>query len=76
MFDEASDPLIKRLGEYKKGYTNFAEEDILFAKITPCLESAKYLLLESWKMELDMDLQSYVVRCNKNTYNRFIYHLL
>lgn len=32
---------IRKYGEVKKGYTYFAEEDVLFAKITPCMENGK-----------------------------------
>lgn len=32
---------IKTLGEVKKGYTYFKEGDVLFAKITPCMENGK-----------------------------------
>jgi type I restriction enzyme, S subunit len=31
----------KALGEVRKGYTHFAEEDVIFAKITPCMENGK-----------------------------------
>jgi type I restriction enzyme S subunit len=29
------------LGEVRKGYTHFAEKDVIFAKITPCMENGK-----------------------------------
>ena len=29
------------LAAVKKGYTHFAEEDVIFAKITPCMENGK-----------------------------------
>ncbi len=32
---------IRRFGEVKKGYTVFREGDVLFAKITPCMENGK-----------------------------------
>ena len=32
---------IKKLGEVRQGYTYFKEGDILFAKITPCMENGK-----------------------------------
>lgn len=32
---------IRRIGEVRKGYTYFAEGDVLFAKITPCMENGK-----------------------------------
>lgn len=30
--------------DVKKGYTRFQEDDVLFAKITPCMENAKFAL--------------------------------
>lgn len=33
--------IVKSYGEVKKGYTYFAENDVLFAKITPCMENGK-----------------------------------
>lgn len=32
---------IRKYGEVKKGFTNFQDGDILFAKITPCMENGK-----------------------------------
>lgn len=32
---------IRKLGEVRKGYTYFKEGDVLFAKITPCMENGK-----------------------------------
>jgi len=34
-------PEIKSLAEVKKGYTHFADGDVIFAKITPCMENGK-----------------------------------
>ena len=31
----------RKIGEVKKGFTYFAENDVLFAKITPCMENGK-----------------------------------
>ena len=31
-------------GEVKKGYTRFQDGDVLFAKITPCMENGKFAL--------------------------------
>ena len=31
----------RTLGEVRKGFTYFAEGDVLFAKITPCMENGK-----------------------------------
>ena len=32
---------IRTLGKVRKGYTSFSEGDVLFAKITPCMENGK-----------------------------------
>jgi type I restriction enzyme S subunit len=32
---------VRNLGEVRKGFTHFAEGDVLFAKITPCMENGK-----------------------------------
>lgn len=32
---------IRPLGEVRKGYTHFSDDDVLFAKITPCMENGK-----------------------------------
>ncbi|MFP5452709.1 restriction endonuclease subunit S [Parvimonas sp. G1604] len=74
---EVSEPLVKKLGKYKKGYTNFSEGDILFAKITPCMENGKIAVVEELENNIGFgSTEFHIVRCNNNTYNRFIYHLL
>lgn len=74
---EVSIPLTKKLGEYKKGYTNFTQEDILFAKITPCMENGKIAVVGELENDIGFgSTEFYVIRCNKGSYNRFIYHLL
>jgi type I restriction enzyme, S subunit len=32
---------LRKLGEVRKGYTHFANGDVIFAKITPCMENGK-----------------------------------
>lgn len=39
-----SDLRIRPYGEIKKGYTFFAEGDVLFAKITPCMQNGKHAI--------------------------------
>jgi type I restriction enzyme S subunit len=36
-----SKPEVRTFVEVKKGYTNFRERDVLFAKVTPCMENGK-----------------------------------
>jgi type I restriction enzyme S subunit len=35
---------VRKLGQVRKGYTYFAEGDVLFAKITPCMENGKFAI--------------------------------
>ena len=41
--------VIRTFGEVKKGYTTFAEKDVLFAKITPCMENGKGAIAKGLK---------------------------
>ncbi|NLH98055.1 MAG: hypothetical protein GX446_01035 [Chthonomonadales bacterium] len=36
--------LLRPFGEVKKGYTYFGEGDVLFAKITPCMQNGKHAI--------------------------------
>ncbi|MHA1880715.1 MAG: restriction endonuclease subunit S, partial [Candidatus Heimdallarchaeota archaeon] len=39
----------KKYIEVKKGYTSFMDEDIIFAKITPCMENGKIAIVDKLK---------------------------
>ena len=39
----------EKYSKLKKGYTQFIEEDVLFAKITPCMENGKCAIAENLK---------------------------
>ncbi|WOV91059.1 MAG: restriction endonuclease subunit S [Candidatus Zeuxoniibacter abyssi] len=39
----------RRLGEVKNGYTPFQQGDVLFAKITPCMENGKMVIVPDLK---------------------------
>lgn len=40
-------PEIKPFGQMKRGYTIFAEDDVLFAKITPCMQNGKHAIVRN-----------------------------
>ena len=42
-----ADSHTRPFGEIKKGYTYFAEGDVLFAKITPCMQNGKHAIAEN-----------------------------
>lgn len=69
---------LRKLGEVKKGYTNFCEGDVLFAKITPCMENGKSAIVD--KLENNIGFGStefYVFRCNENKLNnKYLYYFV
>ena len=60
----------------RKGYTYFEENDVLFAKITPCMENGKGAIAESLKNSRAMgSTEYYVFRAIKPEDTQFIYYL-
>ena len=66
----------KPLGEIRKGYTYFEENDVLFAKITPCMENGKGAVAKFLTNNRAMgSTEYYVFRAIKEEDTQFIYHL-
>lgn len=40
-------PQVKRISEISKGYTYFEDHDVLFAKITPCMQNGKHAIAKN-----------------------------
>ena len=51
------------LAEVKTGYTSFIEGDVLFAKITPCMENGKMAIVPPLKYDLWFWINR--IPCNK-----------
>ena len=69
----------KSLGELKKGsYTLFQEEDIIIAKITPCMENGKCAIARHLTNGIAMGSSEFhVIRTNPNkVINEYLFHLL
>ena len=49
---------VRKASEVKKGFTFFEEGDVLFAKITPCMENGKGGIARGLKMVLALGVQS------------------
>lgn len=65
------------LKKVKKGYTNFLEGDILFAKITPCMENGKSSLAENLLNGFGYgSTEFYVIRHSNVTNKKYIYYLV
>ena len=66
----------KNLGEVKKGYTYFADGDVLFAKITPCMENNKGAIAEGLINGVGMGSTEFFVLRPKDSLDKdFIYYL-
>lgn len=67
----------RKFKEVKKGFTNFLEGDILFAKITPSMENGKAAIAEKLLNGFAYGTTEFhVIRTSKYIYNIFVYHLI
>lgn len=77
IYGEITEPQTRLLKEVKKGFTNFSEGDVVFAKITPCMENGKSAIIEKLVNGIGYGTtEFYVLRCNENLYNRYLYHMV
>jgi restriction endonuclease S subunit/predicted ATPase len=68
---------IRTLGSVQKGYTPFQENDVIFAKITPCMENGKIALATGLKNGLAYgSTEFFVFRPYQGVLPRFILHFL
>lgn len=62
------------LAEVRKGYTPFRNDDVLFAKITPCMENGKAALATSLQNGIGFgSTEFHVLRARPGTLPKFIY---
>lgn len=61
----------------KKSYTYFAENDVLFAKVTPCMENGKMAIAKNLKNSIGYGSSEFhVFRCSKIVVNSFLFYYL
>lgn len=62
--------------EVKKGsYTYFEDNDILFAKVTPCMENGKIAVAQNLKNGIGYGSSEFhVIRCSKDVLNKYIFY--
>ena len=61
----------------QKGYSQFIENDILFAKITPCMENGKTAIVSNLKEKIGYgSTEFHVLRCTKIISNKLLYNFL
>lgn len=67
----------KNINEVYSGYTYFKEGDIIFAKITPCMENGKCAIAENLENKIGFgSTEFHVIRLNKNIDKRWVWYLL
>lgn len=74
---EIVNPEVKNLEDVRTGFTNFAEGDVIFAKITPCMENGKSAVVGPLLNDIGYgSTEFYVLRCKKELYNKYLYHMV
>lgn len=65
----------RKFGEVKKGYTPFREGDVLFAKITPCMENGKMAIVPVLHNDLGFgSTEFHVLRAHPGISPQFVYY--
>lgn len=68
---------VRQVRDVKTGFTYFAENDVLFAKITPCMENGKGAIARALVNGVGFgSTEFHVLRANADSTPEFIYHLL
>ena len=69
---------IRKLHEVLKGsYTPFIDNDIIFAKVTPCMENGKIAIVEKLKNGIGFGSSEFhVVRTKEKVNNKFMFYFL
>ncbi len=68
---------IRDLGDVKTGFTFFKKNDVLFAKITPCMENGKGALVTNLPTEFGFgSTEFFVLRCSKKILNSLLYYII
>lgn len=66
---------VRPFQEVKKGFTAFKEGDVLFAKITPCMENGKMAIVSKLKNDLGFgSTEFHVLRPKAGVEARYIYY--
>lgn len=77
IYGEITEPQTRPLKEVRNGFTNFSEGDVVFAKITPCMENGKSAVIGKLVNGIGFGTtEFFVLRCSDKLYNRFLYHLV
>lgn len=74
---EIDTSITRKLGSVRKGYTPFIENDVIFAKITPCMENGKVALATGLRNGIAFgSTELFVFRAYEGLLPRFLLHFL
>ena len=77
IYGAITEPQTRLLKEVRTGFTNFCEGDVVFAKITPCMENGKSAVIGKLVNNIGFGTtEFFVLRCEEGLYNRFLYHMV
>lgn len=77
VFGEIVNHEVKNLQDVRTGFTNFSEGDVIFAKITPCMENGKSAIVGPLVNDIGYgSTEFYVLRCKEELYNKYLYHIV
>ena len=72
-----ANPEVKALGELRKGFTPFRDDDVIFAKITPCMENGKSAVARGLVNGLGFgSTEFHVIRCGPRALPVWIWYFL
>ena len=67
----------KKLSDVRKGYTYFENEDILFAKITPCMENGKSAIARNLQNEIGFgSTEFHVIKATENILPEWVHYYI
>ena len=70
-------PIDRKFAEVRKGYTYFENGDILFAKITPCMQNGKHAIARSLTNGVGFgSTEFHVLRPEKNIIAEWVYYFV
>lgn len=68
---------VKNLQDVRTGFTNFSKGDVIFAKITPCMENGKSAIVGPLVNDIGYgSTEFYVLRCKEKLNNKYLYHMV
>lgn len=77
IYGKVKELLFQKYSKVKKGFTYFEQGDVLFAKITPCMENGKCFIADNLKNGFGFaSTEFYVFKCGEKILNRYLWYIL